>query len=112
MTKYDWLKFGFFFTDPSPKLSLYLACFQRGRSFRNAHQVIIAEVLKTGDKTRKVAYMVNSELVMSHAEHELENFCRIAVTQFLGKLPSDNFYVGILALDMSQAPWSGAVHAV
>jgi len=113
MPKYDWLKFGFFFTSENTRSSLlYFACFQRGRSKHNAHQIIIAEVLEAQNEIRKIAYVVSPDIVTSHTDQDLEKLCRIAVTQFLNKLPSDNFLVKALPLDVSQKPWDGGVHAI
>jgi hypothetical protein len=108
--KTDILKFGFFFLGSGARSSqLYFAGFQYGRTGSNAHQIIIAEVLETANRIRKVAYCVDPRALTRADTHELDKLCRTAVSQFLGKLPMDNFHAAVLPLEMSNSPWTGEV---
>jgi hypothetical protein len=106
----DILKFGFFFLSNGARSSqLYFAGFQYGQTEANAHQIIIAEVLGAPDRVRKVAYCVDPHALASTDAQELDKLCRTAVSQFLGKLPIDNFHAAVLPLEMSNSPWAGEV---
>jgi hypothetical protein len=108
--KTDILKFGFFFLSNGARSSqLYFAGFQYGQTEFNAHQIIIAEVLETPDRVRKVAYCVDPHTLAEADTQELDKLCRTAVSQFLSKLPMDNFRAKVLHLDMSNSPWTGEV---
>lgn len=108
--KTDILKFGFFFLSNGAKSSqLYFAGFQYGQTESNAHQIIIAEVLEASNPVRKVAYWVDPHTLASADTQELHKLCRTAVSQFLGKLPIDNYLAAVLPLEMSNSPWTGEV---
>jgi hypothetical protein len=106
-------KFGFFFVSAGLKVTqMYFAGFQKGASPENAHQIVIAEVRDDPLTTRKVAYALDPFVVQLLDEQQLENLCRIAVSQFLTKLPVDNFLCHALPLDLATQPWNGIVQPV
>ncbi|MHA4866091.1 hypothetical protein ACXZ1M_00140 [Duganella sp. PWIR1] len=113
LQKSEVVKFGFLFIGDSRRSStLYFAGFQPGATKSNAHQVVIAEVLDAVSANRKVAYAVDQSSVGRLDEHELENLCRIAVGQFLQKLPSDNFMCLALPLNLAGQRWAGTFQPI
>jgi hypothetical protein len=113
MTKSECFSFGFFFTGLGARAShLYFAAFQCRASCRHAHQVVISEVSDNFAGPRKVAYAIDPAQIVRLDEAELEKICRIAVSQFLGKLANDNFLAHVLPLELSASPWDGQVLTV
>lgn len=110
MINQDWL-LGFFFilSDAKKEAELYFACFQEGLTVGNAHQIVIARASDQSSEYRKVAYIIDPADIDSLDDLTLERFCRIAVGQFLSKLPLDNFLAQVLPLDLKLSPWPGTI---
>jgi hypothetical protein len=110
MIDHDWLV-GFFFiaTDDFKAPELYFVCLQNGCTAEQASQIVIAGTSNQGARFPKVAYIVSPSSLESTNEASLERLCRIAVAQFLSKLPMDNFLAQVLSLDLAVTPWCGEI---
>lgn len=108
MIDHDWL-FSFFFVTKNNRQGseLYFVCFQEAITSDKAHQIIIADSGSDHQRHRKVAYVLNPSTVEKLDEENLEKLCRIAVAQFLSKLPLDNFLAQVLPLDLPGRTWAG-----
>jgi hypothetical protein len=113
MTKTDNLRFGFFFTASSVWTSeLYFVGFQCGLMKSNAHQVIIADVRHSTHPGRKAVYVIDPYVLGQLNDAQLENLCRLAVSQFLDKFVAGNFNTCLLPLELSGTPWEGEILAI
>lgn len=110
MTDQDWLFSFFFITNKILKgAELYFVCFQEAIAPDKAHQIIIADCKIDNVRHRKVAYILGASSVEKFDNANLEKLCRIAVDQFLSKLPLDNFLAQVLPLKLPGSNWSGQI---